>query len=92
VNSANALRFEPRRPAAHFLQSSPLRQRKQTRQIGLRPHQQTSPVFPNSLLRKGLSAAFAKFSKVGAREKGDKISTFNSLRRNDLRRIAKNNP
>jgi hypothetical protein len=38
----------------------------------------------------GLGIAFSKISKVGAREKGDKISIFISLRRNDLRRIAKN--
>jgi hypothetical protein len=42
------------------------------------------------LRRKGLGAAFSKIPKVGMRDKWDKNIDFISLRRNDLRRIAKN--
>jgi hypothetical protein len=77
-------------PLALFLQSPSLCQCKQAERIRKSSTRQPPPIFPNSLRRNELDAAFSEISKVGMRRKGDKISTFISLRRNDLRRIAKN--
>jgi hypothetical protein len=71
-------------------QTASIRQRKQFRRSGRTSTRQPAPIFPNSLRRNELDAAFSEISKVGMRRKGDKNSIFISLRRNDLRRIAKN--
>jgi hypothetical protein len=40
--------------------------------MGLSSTRQPSPIFPNSLWRKGLGAAFWEIPKVGMREEWDK--------------------
>jgi hypothetical protein len=90
IPSARTLRKPHDFLFTHFPKSASLRQRKQTGRFGVSSTRSVAPIFPNSLRCNELDASFSEISKVGMRRKEDKNSIFISLRRNDLRRIAKN--